>query len=236
MQRFSLIILSLMIATGLVYASENAKVPKTKEGLPLLFLDRFNHDLEKWDPTDKDAWKIETEGENKIYSLFKQSDYDPPVRSPHNMSLVKDLWVSDFIFEAKMKSTSRQYGHRDMCIFFGWQDPSHFYYTHIAPAPNTDPNANSIFIVKDEPRKSIAHKRNNGTEWKDDTWHHIKVVRDTESGTIKVYFDNMEKPILEAKDKTFRVGRIGIGSFDDTGLVDDIHIWAKPEKAPEKKE
>jgi hypothetical protein len=39
---------------------------------------------------------------------------------------------------------------------------------------------------------------------------------------MKVYFDNMEKPYMTAKDKTFTWGRIGIGTFDDHGNFDDV--------------
>ena len=74
--------------------------------------------------------------------------------------------VTDFVIEAELKS-AQNYGHRDMVIIFNYRDPSHYYYTHIAPA-NTDPHANSIFIVNGT-RKSIATRRN-GTAWKDDTY------------------------------------------------------------------
>jgi hypothetical protein len=44
-------------------------------------------------------------------------------------------------------------------------------------------------------------------------------------GTIKVYFDDLSKPIMVAEDKTFGAGCIGFGAFDDTGKVDNIRIW-----------
>ena len=44
-------------------------------------------------------------------------------------------------------------------------------------------------------------------------------------GTIKVYFDDMSKPIMVAEDTNFKSGYVGFGSFDDTGMVDDIKIW-----------
>jgi hypothetical protein len=58
-------------------------------------------------------------------------------------------------------------------------------------------------------------------------------VRDSNSGTIELYFDDMETPIMVAEDKTFTEGYIGFGSFDDLGKVDNIRIWAP--SAKEKK-
>jgi hypothetical protein len=39
----------------------------------------------------------------------------------------------------------------------------------------------------------------------------------------------MTKPILTAVDKSFTSGRIGVGSFDDTGRFDDLRLlgWKK---------
>jgi hypothetical protein len=36
----------------------------------------------------------------------------------------------------------------------------------------------------------------------------------------------MDAPIMEATDTHFDLGRIGFGSFDDTGRFDNIKIWA----------
>jgi hypothetical protein len=52
----------------------------------------------------------------------------------------------------------------------------------------------------------------------------VRVVRDTKSGKIEVYFDDLTKPVMRAEDKTFAKGRIGFGSFDDTGRVRNIRI------------
>jgi hypothetical protein len=70
---------------------------------------------------------------------------------------------------------------------------------------------------------SIAKKRTEGTRW-DDNWHRVKLVRDIESGSIEVFFDG--KSIMTAVDKTFGNGRIGVGSFDDTGKFDNIKMWS----------
>ncbi len=189
--------------------------------LPLLFESDFSGDLKAWTMTDPAAWKIaEDEGDKKL-SLFGKSDYEAPVRSPHNIARVKDVKVTDFVLDVDARQTGREYGHRDLCFFFGYQDPSHFYYVHLAT--KADDHANSIFLVNGAPRVSIAQKRTNGTDWKEG-YHHIRIARDTKAGTIKVYFNNMDEPVMETVDKTFLDGTIGVGSFDDTGNFDNFRI------------
>jgi len=107
-------------------------------------------------------------------------------------------------------------------ILCGYQDPTHFYYVHIANA--SDAHANSIFIVDAEPRVSIAETRTEGTKW-DDGWHTVRLVRDAEKGTIEVFFDDSPEPIMTAVNDSFDWGGIGVGSFDDTGQFDDIRLW-----------
>jgi len=195
-----------------------------KDGLPLVFFDDFESGAGRWEQTDPNAWKVVTENGQSAYSLFQQSKYEPPVRSPFNMARVKDVKVADLILQARMNQTGKEYGHRDMCIFFGYQDPAHFYYVHIAT--KSDPHANSIFIVDGKPRTSIATERTDGTDW-GTGYHDVRIVRDSDTGSIEVYYDDMDKPIMKATDKTFGAGQVGFGSFDDTGLIDNVILWAK---------
>src|SRR5207249_4720505 len=123
--------------------------------------------------------------------------------------------------EAKVQSTGQDVPHRDMCLFFGYQSPSRFYYVHIAK--KADDHANQIFIVNDAPRTKISRTTTEGTKWTDG-WHRVKLVRRAADGAIEVYFDDMSKPAMTASDKTFPGGRVGVGSFDDTGNWDDVRL------------
>jgi len=198
---------------------------------PLICEENFDNGADRWQPTDAAAWQVKQTDSGHVYSQFKKrSDYEPPHRSPYNVSLLKDVYVGDFVLEAKVLSTHPDYGHRDVCLFFGYQDPAHFYYVHLGK--KTDDHANQIFIVNEAPRTKISTKTTPGTDW-DDKWHQVKIVRKTDDGTIEIYFDNMETPVMVANDKNFVWGRIGLGSFDDTSDWDDIRLRGtrvEPEK------
>ncbi|HMC63346.1 MAG TPA: hypothetical protein VKI65_00250 [Gemmataceae bacterium] len=208
-------------ATFLAFTTLAAADGPDATALPLVFQDDFENGADRWQPTDPKAWKIVETKRGKVYSQFQQSNYKPPHRSPLNFSLVKDVSVSDFVLEVKVRSTARDYPHRDVCLFFGYQHAAHFYYVHLGK--KMDDHANQIFIVNGAPRKKISTKTTPGTNW-DDEWHQVKIMRRVSDGTIAVYFDDMKKPVMTAKDKTFEAGQVGVGSFDDTGEWDDFKL------------
>ncbi len=189
----------------------------------------YEHDFEdgsmnRYEPTDMTAWKLGDQDGNHFASLIrKDSKFNPPVRSPFNRNLIRDLELGTFTMDIKVQSTIPDYAHRDLCLFFGYQDDSHLYYVHLGKA--TDDHANQIFIVNEKPRTKISMKTTAGTPWTDE-WHNVRLERNVESGEIRVYFDDMKMPVMTATDKTFGVGRVGFGSFDDTGNFDNIRIYA----------
>lgn len=205
----------------LVAAPGPADEPSQKT-LPLLVEEGFEKGASRWQPTDPDAWRVVKDERGNVYNQFRQSKYNPPHRSPHNVSLLKDVSVSDFVLEARVQSTGKDGGHRDVCLFFGHQGPAKFYYVHLAK--KTDDRANQIFIVNDAPRAKISTRTTPGTKW-DDGWHRVKVVRRVTDGTIEVYFDDMKTPAMTARDRTFTWGRVGLGSFDDSGNWDDVRLY-----------
>ena len=210
---------SLFLVTGIVMAED-----RIKHGMLLFSADFEDGKADRFEPTDATAWKIESKDGNHFYSLTKKrSNFEPPVRSPYNRALVRALQVDSFVLDVKMQSTIPDYNHRDLCLFFGYQDDAHLYYVHLGK--RTDDHANQIFIVNDAPRIRISTMTTDGTNWTDD-WHHARIIRDAASGLIEVYFDDMTSPVMTATDKTFGKGRVGVGSFDDIGNFDEIKVFA----------
>lgn len=212
----------LIILVLWVLIPVTAAEPPASPLLPLLFEEDFEQGAVNWAPTDPAKWKVTRDGENHVYHLLGKSDYTPPHRSPHSLSLRKDLIVGQLEFTARVKTLQKPMPHRDMCLFFGYQDAAHFYYVHLGE--RTDPHANQIFIVNGADRVKISTKTSPGTPWKEDYWHLVKLVHDPKSGLIQVYFDDMQAPMMEARDTTFTHGQIGLGSFDDLGQWDDISV------------
>lgn len=212
-----------LLGLALLLSSSPIQAGKSPlENLPVLVKDNFEKGADRWQPKDPEGWKIVAVDGNKVYSQFqKQSSYKPPHRSPYHIALLKDVRVGSFVLDAKVKSTIKDYAHRDACLYFGYQDPKHFYYVHFGK--KTDDHANQIFIVSAADRKKISTKTTPGTHWTDD-WHHVRIVRDARKGDIRVYFDDMKSPVMSANDLSFTWGQVGIGSFDDTTMWDDVTL------------
>ena len=211
-----------LIAWSLAAGEQPASLP---DGYKLLYEQTFADAaaLKDFVMTDPAAWKWAADGKSAALELVQQSKYEPAVRSPFNIALIADKVFSDFVLEADLIQTGKEYGHRDMCLFFGFQNPTNFYYTHIATA--ADEHAHNVFLVKNAPRTKIAKETTKGVNWGLNVWHKVRLERKLSDGAIKVYFDDLAKPIMVAEDKTFGAGWIGFGSFDDTGKVDNIRVW-----------
>jgi hypothetical protein len=181
--------------------------------------------------SDPAVWEVRAEENKKGYLQLEfdrkkyKSTYAPKHRSPVHIALLKQYPMTDFVMDVELMSTTEEYGHQDLCLFFGFESPEKYYYVHIARA--ADPNAHNVFIVNDAARKNIAKETTKGVEWKKDTWHTVRVVRQATSGLIEVYFDDMKKPIMKASDKTFEKGFVGVGSFDDTGRFRKVTLYTK---------
>jgi len=222
---------AFQVVCSLLTAVSFSCLANSAETLPLLYADDFENGMARWRTSDpnpaKLSWKIVdlkgADGEpTKALRTTGTSAYEPPHRSPPNYALLKDLTVSDFELTAKVQSTNVDAGpHRDMCIFWGYQDKSHYYYVHFGA--KADPNACQIFIVNDAPRTPITKKEAKGTPWTTG-WHSVKVVRRVADGTMEVYFDDMDEPFMTAHDNAFTWGRIGLGTFDDHGNWDDFEL------------
>lgn len=228
----SLLTFSLLLLAAAARAEDKpAGIP---EGYKLQYSQDFAEPaaLKDFVFSDDTAWRhAEAKDDSPgALELHKQSRYTPQFRSPFNIALVGGQTFGDCIIEADCLQTGKEYGHRDMVFVFGFEGPDRYYYTHIAT--KGDDHANNIFIVDKAPRLKISTKTNTGNNWGLNVWHKVRIDRRVSDGSVKVYFDDLTTPIMEANDKTFGKGWVGFGSFDDTGKVSRIRIWSpEAEKA-----
>ncbi|MBK8974428.1 MAG: hypothetical protein IPM29_00735 [Planctomycetes bacterium] len=180
--------------------------------------------------SDPAAFRAGVDGGVPTIELVGSARYQPPVRSPLAIALWKEHAFGDFVLDVDVQQTGREYGHRDLCFVFGHEAPDRFYYVHIAT--KADPHAHNVFLVNGAPRTAIATRTTAGVAWGDvGDWHHVRIER--RGATIRVWFDDLQSPIMEAEDATLGAGRIGFGSFDDTGVFRDVSVVGRPsEPAP----
>ena len=201
---------------------------------PLVYSEDFasGESLEEFSFSDQRAWRwsAPTTGVSGALELAGQSSYKPKHRSPHCIALLRGRAYRSFVLEADLLQTGKEYGHRDLCLFFGFQDPEHFHYVHLATKP--DDRAHNVFLVDGSPRAKTSPVAAEGVDWGTGEWHRVRLERDVEEGTTKVYFDDMQTPTLVAKNETLTWGLVGFGSFDDTGRFANVKIWAPEDSEP----
>lgn len=222
----ALLLLGCAVASAPAQEQLPAELLEFAADLPEVFFAKFEPEsnLDEWTFTDRNAWQLTQTDGRTVLDQKTASQYEPPFRSPFNIALLPGVEVGDMVMDVTLKSTARDYDHRDVCIFFGYRDPSHFYYVHIAK--QADEHANSIFLVNGKPRVSVAKTRTEGTVWTNG-WHHVRIVRKLREGVIEVYFDDMRVPVMVANDTTFGAGRVGVGTFDDTAQFAEIQVWGR---------
>ena len=139
-----------------------------------------------------DAWRIGDRRRRPVLEQYQASKYEPKVRSPFNIALIEglDVWPTS-CSTCRSARPAATTATATLCLFFSHQDPSHFYYVHLGK--EADPHANSIFLVNDEPRVSIAKERTTAPPGTTTGTTSGSSAR-SPPGTIAVYFDDMETP------------------------------------------
>lgn len=213
-----------MVTTSGCSSDEPQGPAPSMQGYPLVYSQSFDEGVfMDWNLSNPRAWRIERFDGNPVLSLFqRQTSYVPPVVSPQSRAIRGDLVVSDFVLEAKLRTTAPTYPQRDLAVFFGYQDETHYYYAHLAQEASE--MEHNVFLVNGADRVPIGFRRTEGLAW-GQRWHTVRVVRTVATGAISVFVDDMTTPVLAANDTTFAQGKIGIGSFDDIGVFDDIYVW-----------
>lgn len=113
---------------------------------------------------------------------------------------------------------------RDVILVFGHRSDTEFAYTHLSSDTETYAH-NGIFVVDNADRQRIE------TQWKpnrqhgappaitDDRWHKVRLVHCAATGEVAVYVDGEATPRMTAVSPSIGAGRVGFGSFDNTGRL-----------------
>jgi hypothetical protein len=170
--------------------------------------------LAAFDCTDAAAFRGTADG----LELFAAAKHAPPHRSPLGLAILREHEFGDCEITVEVLSTKSEYPHRDLVVVFGWRDTAHFAYAHLASA--ADASAHHVMLVDGADRRPVTIHRSRGVAW-GNRWHEVRLVR---RGTrVTVFFDGDEALVAEVP--AWR-GRIGLGSFDDTGRFRDLRVTA----------
>ena len=167
--------------------------------------------------TDPAAFELATVDGRACLALARASHYQPRFRSPLAMALLRPTFA-DCTLDVTVRQTSREYPHRDLILVFAWHDAEHFAYAHLAS--QADANAHHVMLVDGADRRPVTTFRTDGVAW-GDGWHRLRLQRHGDA--VAVFFDDLERPVLRGVVPA-GAGRVGVGSFDDTGLFTALEV------------
>ena len=146
------------------------------------------------------------------------------IRRPAALAILKSGPLTDFTYTIELRSTAPvDLAVRDVQLVIDYQSPTRFYYVHLSA--KTDAVHNGIFLVDNADRKRIDQPTSRA-RIVDQNWHRVRLERHASSGSIAVFIDADPMPALSVVDKTLPNGRVGFGSFDETGEFRAIQIVA----------
>ena len=162
-------------------------------------------------------WAIAGESGNRFLRLLKPGEIGQP-RRPLQYAIRRGLCVGDFDLRVRLRRAKRS-----LMIAFGYQDTLHFYYAHLSSDSGDVAVHNGLFKVDGGERFRIAG-HGSAPVLPDPNWQEVRLVRRVASGEMEVYAGEDPRPRFRHVDTSFRFGRIGLGSFDETGDFDDFRL------------
>jgi hypothetical protein len=177
--------------------------------------------LTEFDLDGNGTWTVR----NGTLALEKAGVPHGPIRRPAALAILKSEPLKDLTFSAELRSTAPvDLAVRDVQLIVGYQSPSQFYYVHLAA--KTDAVHNGIFLVNNADRRRIDEPTSRA-RLVDQAWHRVRLERNVTTGSIVVFVDDDKTPALSATDRTLTSGRVGVGSFDETGEFRAIEVTAR---------
>jgi len=140
-------------------------------------------------------------------------------RRPQKFAILESKPYRKVTVEAEMKHNGRS-----LIIVYGWQDADHYNYAHISSDEAVKQNVhNGVFHVFKGERARIS-SLDGPASFTDKEWTPVKLVFDGETGKCYVEVNGKRNPSLEAVDLSLRWGRVGLGSFNETGDFRNVKI------------
>lgn len=171
---------------------------------------------QEWTVENASDWSVE----NGVLRLLVKGE--PPAgqpRRPTKMALLNSRPYRKVTVEAEVKRNARS-----LIIVYGWQDASHYNYAHMSSdAAATQAVHNGMFHVFGGERARIS-PLDGPASFETMDWTPVKLVFDGATGHCYVEVNGKRNPSLEADDLSLRWGRVGLGSFNETGDFRNVRV------------
>lgn len=166
-------------------------------------------------------WKVDRQSGTPVLSLL--TGKEPPAagpRRPMQFAIAETPSFTEATVEADVKPLGRS-----IMIVFAYQDAAHFDYAHLSiDTAAKQPHHNGIFHVYGGERVRISSSAGRPAFRENDHWYRVVLHYNGATGTVDVQVDGEYVPALHAVDLSLASGRVGLGSFDETGEFKNVKI------------
>ncbi|MFL6350574.1 MAG: hypothetical protein ACJ74Z_01805 [Bryobacteraceae bacterium] len=165
-------------------------------------------------------WKIEKQSDKPMLRLVTPREPIPGPRRPIQFALAETPEFRSVTVDLD----ARPLGH-SLIVVFAYRDAAHFDYAHLSTDPGTKEHVhNGVFHVYGGARVRISSEAGPAAFPASNRWYHVRLTHDGKSGSVDVTVNGRSIPALHAIDLSLRSGRVGIGSFDETGDFKNVKI------------
>jgi len=206
MKRITLLMALLPAGAMMVCAADRLKI--------------FGHE---WSVPVAADWKVDQEDGAPVLRLVEHRGPLPGPRRPIQFALADVEYSGRVTLEGDVKPLGGS-----LLIVFAYRDAAHFDYAHLSvDAGSKQPVHNGVFHVYGGERVRISSEQGPAAFSEKGRWHHVKLTHDARTGRVSVTVNGAAMPAIEAVDMSLGGGRVGIGSFDETGGFKNISIAAE---------
>lgn len=136
--------------------------------------------------------------------------------------LFKNTEVGSFILETDVMQTPTNYDLVHLCLIFGYQSANQFAFAQLAS--QADRFTHNMFVTEGGSRQRILEKQERGIAWGFEQWHKVKIERNIQESSIKVWTDG--NLVFESNDeRLMQKGMVGLGNSGDSYKLDNLKIW-----------
>ncbi len=177
----------------------------------------------KWVVEHASDWSVE----DGVLHLKVAADPAPgQPRRPTKIALLDSKPYRKVTIEGEVKRNARS-----LILVYAWQDDAHYNYAHMS----TDAAAkqvvhNGMFHIFGGERVRIS-PLDGPPSFESQDWTPVKLVFDGDTGRCIVEVGGRRNPSLEAVDLSLRWGRVGLGSFNETGDFRNIRVSGEVREA-----
>ena len=172
----------------------------------------------EWSVFDAADWQVEGSGASQVLHLKVPRPQEANPRAPLQYAVADGPELGRFTIDVEMKPDVGKNGKAGSTILvYAWRDNLHFNYVHLSSDTGKEqPVHNGVFHVYGGDRVRISAE-DGPRAFPNADWTPIRVTYDASKNLVETWVRGEKNPSLRGVDLSLGAGRIGLGSFFNTG-------------------